>query len=104
MYIILAMKRISTYVISHDDGHTWSALKTAFMAKQMRNPQMVAFKDGFVLHGRSGNKGVGKNHFVLYTSRDGVNWDAGRYLRKAQAGWGGYSNKPACQRRVRRRA
>ena len=53
---------------------------------------MVAFKDGFVLHGRSGNKGEGENQFVLYTSRDGVRWDAGRYLCMAEAGRGAYSN------------
>ena len=35
---------------------------------------------------------MAKKAFVLYTSRDGVNWDAGRYLRMAEAGWGGYSN------------
>ena len=79
-------------VTSQDGGWTWSAVQTAFMAKQIRNPQMAAFKDGFVLHGRSGNKGVDKSNFVLYTSRDGVSWDAGRYLCKAEAGWGAYSN------------
>jgi hypothetical protein len=80
------------YVTSQDDGCTWSEVRTAFMAKQIRNPQMAVFKGGYVLHGRSGNKGVGKGHFVLYTSRDGVSWDAGRYLRQADAGWGAYSN------------
>ncbi len=80
------------YVTSNDGGCTWSAVQTSFMAKQIRNPQMVAFKEGFVLHGRSGNKGAGENHFVLYASRDGVNWDAGRYLCKAEAGRGAYSN------------
>ncbi|HIM56248.1 MAG TPA: exo-alpha-sialidase [Candidatus Latescibacteria bacterium] len=80
------------YVISQDGGLTWSVVQTAFMAKQIRNPQMVAFKDGFVLHGRSGNKGEGENQFVLYTSRDGVRWDAGRYLCMAEAGRGAYSN------------
>ena len=80
------------YVTSHDGGCTWSSMQTSFMAKQIRNPQMVAFKEGFVLHGRSGNKGAGENHFALYTSLDGVSWDAGRYLCKAEAGRGAYSN------------
>ena len=82
------------YAISRDDGHTWSDVRTSFMAKQIRNPQMAAFKGGYVLHGRSGNKGdeADLGHFVLYTSRDGIHWDAGRYLRKREAGWGAYSN------------
>ncbi len=80
------------YVTSDDGGCTWSSVQTAFMAKKIRNPQMAAFRDGFVLHGRSGNKGEGRNHFVLYSSRDGENWDAGRYLRMGEAGAGAYSN------------
>jgi len=82
------------YVISHDAGETWSAAQTAFMAKQIRNPQIAAFKGGYVLHGRSGNKGAAgvPGHFVLYTSRDGIHWDDGRYLQRQQAGWGAYSN------------
>ena len=80
------------YLTSEDGGCTWSAVQRAFMAKQIRNPQMAAFKDRFVLHGRSGNEGEGRNHFVLYTSPDGVNWDAGRYLRMGEAGAGAYSN------------
>ena len=80
------------YATSADGGCTWSTVQKAFMAKKIRNPQMAAFKDGFVLHGRSGNKGEGRNHFVLYTSHDGVHWDAGRYLRMGEAGAGAYSN------------
>lgn len=82
------------YVISRDGGHTWTAPETAFMAKQIRNPQLAALKGGFVLHGRSGSMGdeAIKGHFVLYTSPDGVNWDAGRYLRMREEGVGAYSN------------
>jgi hypothetical protein len=80
------------YLTSDDGGRTWSAVQKAFMAKKIRNPQMAAFKDGFVLHGRSGNEGEGRNHFVLYTSHDGVSWDAGRYLRMGEADAGAYSN------------
>ncbi len=82
------------YVVSADGGHTWSGVQTAYFAKQIRNPQMTAFKEGFVLHGRSGSMGEDavKGHFVLYTSRDGIHWDAGRYLRMRTAGSGAYSN------------
>lgn len=82
------------YAISEDAGRTWTEPRTAFFEKQIRNPQMTAFKDGFVLHGRSGSKGEQeiRGHFVLYTSTDGVNWDSGRYLRMQEAGAGAYSN------------
>lgn len=80
------------YVVSHDCGSTWSAPNTAFLQKKIRNPQMAAFKGGYVLHGRSGNKGEGSGHFVLYTSQDGVTWDAGQYLRMQEARLGAYSN------------
>ena len=79
-------------------------MQKAFMAKKIRNPQMAAFKDGFVLHGRSGNKGEGRNHFVLYTSHDGVHWDAGRYLRMGEAGAGAYSNNLIVHNPLPRRA
>ncbi len=82
------------YVISRDAGQTWSDPQTTFFAKQIRNPQMAAFKDGFVMHGRSGSKGDDeiKGHFVLYTSGDGINWDEGQYLQMQIAGAGAYSN------------
>jgi hypothetical protein len=65
---------------------------TAFFAKKIRNPQLKAFRNGFVLHGRSGNHGQGAGHLVLYTSHDGIDWDAGRYLCMKTAGDGAYSN------------
>jgi len=82
------------YVISHDAGRTWTEPETALFERQIRNPQMTAFRDGYVLHGRSGSKGEEelRGHFILYTSRDGVTWDAGRYLRMQEAGAGAYSN------------
>jgi hypothetical protein len=82
------------YAISRDGGQTWGKPRTAFFAKQIRNPQMAAFRDGFVMHGRSGSKGDDeiRGHFVLYTSRDGIHWDEGRYLQMRTAGNGAYSN------------
>ena len=90
----LADEKHLDYAISGDGGRTWSGVQTAFLAKQIRNPQIAAFKGGFVLHGRSGNKGeeTAIGHFVLYTSRDGIHWDAGRYLSRRNAGWDAYSN------------
>lgn len=82
------------YVISQDGGETWSEVRTAYFAKQIRNPQMTAFKNGYILHGRSGSMGQDevKGHFVLYTSGDGIHWDEGRYLQMQTAGNGAYSN------------
>jgi hypothetical protein len=85
--------------ISHDGGRTWGDVRQVFLAKYIRNPQVAAFADGYVLHGRSGSEGEdqdrkGKRHFVLYTSPDGIHWDEGRYLRRhiEGLGLGAYSN------------
>ena len=81
------------YVTSDDGGRSWSTVQTTFMAKKIRNPQMVRFREGYVLHGRSGEKkGKGARNFALYTSRDGINWDDGRFMRMGEAGAGAYSN------------
>jgi predicted neuraminidase len=82
------------YVISRDGGHTWEEPRISHLAKQIRNPQMGRVKEGYVLHGRSGNWGEDgeKGNFVLYTSRDGILWDKGRYLQMQTAGHGSYSN------------
>ncbi len=82
------------YVISDDEGRTWSEPETAFFERQIRNPQMTAFRGGYVLHGRSGSKGDEdvRGHLILYTSEDGLCWDSGRYLRMQEAGAGAYSN------------
>lgn len=81
-------------VVSHDDGATWGPVHTVHFAKRIRNPQIASFKGGYVLHGRSGNLGdeADKGHLVLYTSRDGMLWDSGRFLQMRIAGQGAYSN------------
>jgi hypothetical protein len=55
---------------------------------------MASLNGCYLMHGRSGSFGeeVGKGHFVLYSSRDGLAWDDGAYLRKRTAGLGAYSN------------
>ncbi len=82
------------FAISRDGGQTWGTVGRTFFAKQIRNPQIAAFRDGYVLHGRSGSHGDDgvRGHFVLYTSSDGIQWDDGRYLQLRTAGAGAYSN------------
>lgn len=82
------------FSVSEDAGKTWSKPGKTHLARQIRNPQVAAFKGGFVLHGRSGSRGEDsiRGHLVLYTSGDGINWDEGRYLQMLTAGAGAYSN------------
>lgn len=82
------------YSISEDQGRTWTAVRTAHFAKQIRNPQIARFAGGYVLHGRSGSKGDVdiRGHFVLYTSDDGIHWDEGQFLKNRTTGPGAYSN------------
>jgi len=80
------------YTISYDNGYTWAEPKTAYFEKKIRNPQMVSINGCYFLHGRSGHFGEGSGNFVLYSSRDGILWDAGIYLRMQEAGHGAYSN------------
>lgn len=74
------------YHISYDMGVTWAKSGKSYVEKRIRNPQVGKVKGGYILHGRSGCVGRGSldptnpAHFVLYTSRDGLNWDEGMYL------------------------
>ena len=82
------------YNISCDCGRTWGINRRAFFEKRLRNPQIVYFGGEYFIHGRTGNYGQEENrkHFVLYTSKDGINWDEGHYVRMAKAGYDAYSN------------
>jgi Neuraminidase (sialidase) len=83
------------YLASDDGGRIWSDVKTAHFAKKLRNPQMASVNGCYFMHGRSGSKakkGEEKGHMVLYSSRDGLTWDDGVYLRMREAGLGAYSN------------
>jgi hypothetical protein len=69
------------YVISKDDGRTWSEVKRTYFAKSIRNPQMAGkVGDYYFMQGRSGSYGENPDNFVLYSSKDGINWDDGVYL------------------------
>lgn len=69
--------------ISDDGGRTWSEVDKVFFAKQIRNPQMSdRIGDYYFMHGRSGSHGEAPGNFVLYSSKDGLNWDEGIYLQK----------------------
>jgi hypothetical protein len=69
------------YVISKDNGYAWSEVKFTYFAKRIRNPQMSdKIGNYYFLHGRSGQEGVDSQNFVLYASKDGINWCEGTYL------------------------
>ena len=85
-------ERESDYMLSDDGGRTWSEPRTAHFSKKIRNPQLISMDGCYFLHGRSGSLGEEKGHMVLYSSRDGLSWDEGVYLRKREAGLGAYSN------------
>ena len=71
------------YVVSEDQGYTWSEVRTSYFAKRIRNPQLSAKTgDYYFMHGRSGSYGDAPGNFVLYSSKDGVNWDEGILLQK----------------------
>lgn len=87
------------YVISKDMGHTWSEVRRSYFAKAIRNPQMSGKTgDFYFMHGRSGSYGhgrpahdgdPGRQNFVLYSSRDGINWDEGILLMSREVTPGG---------------
>lgn len=81
------------YAITGDNGQTWSEPRKTFFAKRIRNPQMIRFAGGYIIHGRSGTYGPdeGMGHFVIYYSKDGVTWDDGLYLARREHGQGAYS-------------
>jgi uncharacterized protein (TIGR02145 family) len=80
------------YVISSDKGLTWSEVKTLYMEKRMRNAQVSEkIGDYYFMSGRSGNMGDDPSCLVLYTSKDGINWDRGLFLNKVQKGLDSYT-------------
>lgn len=82
------------YIISHDDGRSWDVNRRAFFEKRLRNPQMAYLNGLYIMHGRGGHPQELYGSLVLYTSPDGICWDAGTYLRYhlPGTGAGAYSN------------
>lgn len=82
------------YVLSADGGRTWSDPKIGHFRKRIRNPQVASLNGCCFMHGRGGSFGdeAGKGRFTLYSSRDGLDWDAGAHLRMRTAGLGAYSD------------
>lgn len=76
------------YLVSYDDGKTFTESGKSFVKNKIRNPQ-VGFLDGqYILHGRAGESEGGKGSFVIYTSKDGIEWDDGEVMAK--------NLRPAC--------
>lgn len=73
------------YVISYDNGKTWSEVKTSYFSKKIRNPQMSEKMNGFYfMNGRSGSYGEDSGNMVLYVSDDGIKWDDGTIIYKKE--------------------
>lgn len=68
------------YVISEDNGFTWSLPEQSFCKKRIRNPQVAYFDHHYVLHGRSGHRRGNICDFILYVSEDAIHWDDGIVL------------------------
>jgi len=66
------------HIISEDRGKSWGEATQCEVKNGLRNPQ-INYMDGvFLAHGRAADV----KRFVLYTSKDGQNWDAGTTVRE----------------------
>jgi uncharacterized protein (TIGR02145 family) len=80
------------YVISNDQGKTWSDVKTTYMAKRIRGGEITGKIGGYYfLVGRSGSFGNDPLNLVLYASKNGIDWDRGRYIKRVQKTLDAYS-------------
>ena len=74
-------------VVSDDLGKTWSEYHKCYVENKIRNPQINILDNQYILHGRAGESEAGTGSFVIYTSKDGINFDKGKIL---------VENRPAC--------
>ncbi len=77
------------YAISSDCGKTWYKTGTCHLEKRIRNPQVAILDGQFILHGREGGC---INAFMLYTSKDGIEWDEGHRIVDYHPAASFYSN------------
>ncbi len=84
-----------TGLISNDFGLTWSEPFKIAVAKIARNPQVGFVNGTYIMHARSVDENNRGGNFVVYHSKDGINWDEGTIVSelidgKAKGGY--YSN------------
>ncbi len=101
---VYADEKYPRYVISKDQGKTWGEEKVTFMEKGMRNWNLIKFGGKYFTHSRCSidarpnqNPEKGDGYlYVMYTSDDCINWDAGTFICDCtDEGFGGacfYSN------------
>ena len=91
--------------ISMDNGTTWKQLPTVTCPKGIRNVQVSALEDGYIMHGRAIHKDAPWGQgFVFYSSKDGIQWDEGVYVEEYKRSCY-YSNnllirEPGCKERL----
>ena len=66
--------------ISHDNGKTWERLPAIPLKYGIRNVQIAKLADGYVMHGRAWINGLWGQGQIIYTSKDGIEWDDGILL------------------------
>lgn len=65
---------------SRDNGKNWRRLPSIRLSEGVRNVQISNLGNGYVMHGRAKRDGLYGKGFVLYTSKDCLNWDDGILL------------------------
>lgn len=76
------------HAISRDFGKSWEICPNCYVALGVRNPQIARLNGVFLLHGR----GCKASGLVLYTSKDGFNWDEGAVIVESYPCCAYYSN------------
>lgn len=67
---------------SRDNGATWEKLEPIYLKYGMRNVQIAPLNGGYVMHGRAWINCKWGQGQVIYTSKDGINWDDGILIEK----------------------
>ena len=66
--------------VSRDGGRHWAPQPDIVLTEGIRNVQVTPLGCGYVMHGRGFRHTPGGKGLVLYTSRDGLEWDDGLLL------------------------